>query len=368
MKKDYAFILGLFITANVIGQIPTAINGLKPSNGHLPIGHSELIFEKSRDFPNQTQLSLAIIKQGETSFYGIKRTDDTILFTNNSRRIFEIGSLSKVFTSTLLANFLADQQMNLDDPIQDYFDFPVRSGDRITLKELANHTSGLPRLPSNLNLFTVDPANPYKDYDRLQLKEFLTENLTLNQEPGTHYEYSNLGAGLLGYILEKQTNSTYEELLQQYIFSKYDMSSSSANIGSIKENLVCGLDPAGNDTPNWDFNVLVGAGGIFSNVEDLAHFAIAQFDKNNRELELTRQPGFTINENMAIGLGWHLIQTAANKHWVWHNGGTGGYASSMALDIENRNGVIILSNVSAFNKYMGNIDQLCFELMKTLYP
>ena len=134
----------------------------------------------------------------------------------------------------------------------------------------------------------------------------------------------------------------------------------------VEEWLVKGRSLAGEVVPNWDFGILLGAGAILSSVEDLAKFAIAQFDNKNNELELTRTKTATISETMDIGLGWHILKKQSHPDWVWHNGGTGGYTSSMTIDTANRNGVIILSNVSAFSSNRDDIDQLCFELMETL--
>ena len=144
------------------------------------------------------------------------------------------------------------------------------------------------------------------------------------------------------------------------------MHNSTSDISKIKGYLVKGLNDKGKEVPNWEFSVLAGAGGIYSTVEDLSQFAIAQFDYSNKELKLTRKKTLEVNENMDIGLGWHILKSQSNNFWYWHNGGTGGYSSSMAIDPKTKNGIIILSNVSAFNPNMENIDKLCFELMKTL--
>ncbi|MDC3220170.1 beta-lactamase family protein, partial [Saprospiraceae bacterium] len=150
------------------------------------------------------------------------------------------------------------------------------------------------------------------------------------------------------------------------IFSKYDMQNSTTDITAIKGNLVKGLNNEGIEVPNWEFSVLAGAGAIYSTVEDLSQFAISQFDFSNKELKLTRVKSFELNENMDIGLGWHILKSQSENLWYWHNGGTGGYSSSMVIEEKSKNGIIILSNVSAFNPNMGNVDRLCFELMKTL--
>jgi CubicO group peptidase (beta-lactamase class C family) len=265
-----------------------------------------------------------------------------------------------------LSNFVVDQKLKLDDKFQDYLDFKINTEKEITFLELANHTSGLPRLPSNLNLFFVDRDNPYKDYDKKKLEDYLTNEIDLNQEPGMKYDYSNLGAGILGFELAAISQSTYESLLQEKIFAKYKMVNSTSKRENIQSELVKGLNPNGKTTPNWDFDVLAGGGAIFSTVEDLSKFALAQFDKENNELTLTQKPTFKVNDNMQIGLGWHILKRKNGGELIWHNGGTGGYTSSMALELENKNGIIILSNVSAFHKKTGNIDQLCFALINTL--
>ncbi|MGM0620665.1 MAG: serine hydrolase domain-containing protein [Bacteroidota bacterium] len=368
MKKYLTTVIGLFLLSCSNGQPPFAENGLINNGLEITRDQTDLICEKSKSFPENTQLSIAIIDSSIVKFVGITRINDTIGSTDNRHKIFEIGSISKVFTSTLLANFAINGKPELDDTIQDFTDTKMNTSEKITFKQLANHTSGLPRLPSNLNLLSSDPGNPYKNYDEEKLKEYLTEKLKLQRAPGTEFEYSNLGAGLLGYLLTEVSKSSYEELLNELIFSKYDMPSSTTNRDKVKDKLVKGLDNKGNETSNWDLNALVGAGGILSSVDDLTKFAIAQFDRHNTELYLTQQPTFTVSEHMQMGLGWHIIKTNNGKsEIIWHNGGTGGYTSSMALDTENKCGIIILSNVSAFHKDSGKIDDLCFGLMNTMW-
>ena len=340
------------------------INNLTIKSGIITQKQSEIIFENAKIFPNHTQISIAIIKDGKVNYYGINNKNDTISTVNNQKSVFEIGSISKVFTSTILANFVIDEKINLNDNINGYLKTSFNNDTEISFINLANHTSGLPRLPSNLDLTKVNPENPYKEYKEKELEEYLTKHLELlNKEK---YQYSNLGAGLLGYTLSKIENTTYENLLQNKIFSKFNMYNSTSDINKIKGNLVKGLDNEGNDVPNWELSVLAGAGAIFSTVEDLSQFAISQFDNSNKELKLTRKKTFEVNENLDIGLGWHILKSQSKNFWYWHNGGTGGYSSSMVIDENTKNGIIILSNVSAFNPNMGNIDKLCFELMKTI--
>lgn len=363
---DQSKINGLFVKPFVEeADSERTINALSPGD-ILSKEQAALVFNNAKVFPDQTQIALAIIKKGKVSFYGVKRNDDTLITIDNHKSIFEIGSITKVFTSTLLSGLVLDEKVKLNDNISSYLNFSLNNNVELSLKDLANHTSGLPRLPSNLNLATADITNPYKQYGKKELEEFLTKELAIPQESVGQYQYSNLGVGLLGYVLSTVEDRSFEHLLQGKIFSKYNMLNSSSQQNKVKGILVKGLNAKGSEVPNWEFSVLEGAGGILSTVEDLSKFAMAQFENSNAELALTRQKTFEINDNMSIGLGWHIIKANDEDQWTWHNGGTAGYSSSMAIDATRKNGIIILSNVSAFNPSMGNIDQLCFQLMKTL--
>lgn len=357
MKNFALLLLSLFFFSFIYGQ----------SDRPISDAQYNIIFEKTKDFPEGTELSFALIKDGVVGYYGVKRIGDTLEYVDNARNTFEIGSISKVFTSTLLAHRVLEGEMDLSAPIQEYIDFPIKNKD-ITIRQLANHTSGLPRLPSNLDLEKTDPFNPYKDYDTTALKFYLQNDMKLDNDPGENYSYSNLGAGLLGYILELQSGLSYEELLQKNIASPYTMESTTTDRLKVDSILVQGIDGNGKATSNWDLNVLVGAGGIVSNAIDLSKFALAQFNKENKALVLTREQTFEVPEyKLGLGLAWNIIQPDTSHTWYMHNGGTGGYTSMLALDVENKNGVIILSNVSAFHKQSRNIDQIALGLMKALY-
>ena len=171
--------------------------------------------------------------------------------------------------------------------------------------------------------------------------------------------------GILGYTLSQIYDLRYEELFKLNIFSKYKMKNSTFKIELVDKKLVKGLDKKGRNTSNWDLSAIATAGGVLSNVEDLAKFGIAHFDDSNAELKLLTKKTIKLDNQTDIGLGWHIINsTRSNNKWYWHDGATGGYSSSIAIDIKNKIGVVILSNVSAFNSFQGNINQLCFELMK----
>lgn len=362
-KIWWILFFSIFILSCGEGQVKEAVNALDAEQ--LSAEQTELIHQYSQDFPNDTELSIAFIDGERVSYYGIIRKNDSLFYQDNYKSVFEIGSVSKVFTSTLLAKLVVSESIKLDQSINHLSPVSLGNPEKITLKELANHTSGLPRLPSNLNLFFVDQSNPYKDYGAKKLESYLSSNFSLASSPGEKYAYSNLGTGLLGYLLSIKTGKSYETLLQEMITEVYTMPSTTTIEDAVKDRLVNGLNASGKVTSNWDMNVLVGAGGILSTVEDLSQFALAQFDSSNEALQLTQKENFRVNENMQMGLGWHILDRQENK-WLWHNGGTGGYSSSFTLNKTEKKGVIILSNVSAFNLNNRNIDQLCFALLDTM--
>ena len=325
---------------------------------------ADLIFTQTKDFSNHTQLSIAVIQNNRTNYYGIVKENDSVKPADNQGKVFEAGSITKVFTSTVLSSLVQEGTIGLNDSINPYYPFPFKEHRNITFLTLANHTSGLPRLPGNLDL--SEASNPYQHYTEKELEAYLKTIMTFENEPSETYSYSNLGAGLLGYTLGLTQGTSFEELLQKRVFDRYGMTASFTRSADAGERLVKGLNAHGDTTSNWDFDVLAGGGCVLSTTADLARFAMAQFNPENRELALTRVPTFAVHETMKIGLGWHILQSETGQELFWHNGGTGGYSSSIAINVPDKVAVVILSNVSAFHSASGNIDRLCFELIRNL--
>ena len=270
----------------------------------------------------------------------------------DGRTIFEIGSMSKVFTSLLLADMTQRGGVKLDDPIAKFLPagtkVPERGGKQITLIDLATHTSGLPRLPTNLA--PKDPANPYADYTVQQLYDFLA-GYTLPRDVGAQYEYSNLGGGLLGHVLALRGGADYGTLVQRRITGPLGMGSTGISLSAEeKARLAVGHDAALNPTSNWDIPTLAGAGALRSDADDTLTFLAAELGYGRNPVAAAmkaqlapRRP--TTIPNTEIALGWH-ITSARGRQIVWHDGGTGGYRTMMAFDPASGVGVVALSNVS----------------------
>ncbi len=369
MKRLYYFLLIIATAAcSSISNPEVAVNNLQ-SQPDVSDVQTDSIYHTLRYFPNQTQLSIALIDDTSTVFYGAIRTADTVRVTNNKDQVFEIGSLSKVFTATLLARLASRKELQLDQPIQEHLDFHLNVNDslRITFRQLANHTSGLPRLPSGFiweSMWHMD--NPYKDYDEEKLRDYMSNEMELDNEPGTNFQYSNIGAGILGYVLTQVEDQSYEEMLQQMIFQPLDMLHSTTQRTLVTDKLVPGLTKRGNFAANWDLGAIPGAGAILSTAGDMARFGTANFDTGNRVLNLQQDKTFRVDEKMDIALGWFILKQDSTTRWHWHNGGTGGYRSSMALDLDRKKGVVVLSNISAGHSHAAHIDSLSFSLLRSM--
>lgn len=314
------------------------------------------------EFPNQTQFSVAIVDGNETHFYGQVKVADSINQLDNSTSVFQIGSVTKVFTSTLLAQLVLEKQVKLTDSIQQYFSFPLKENG-ITLQALSNHTSGLPRLPSNLDLASINLKNPYEFYAEADLEYYLSEEMNTSSGKEPSYQYSNLGATILAKSLENSTDKSYAELLSEKIFQALEMKNSTLDREKVGGNLVQGQDANGNKTPIWDMEQFEGAGAILSTTKDLSKFVKAHFEDKENAYALTTLPTFMANQNLRIGLGWHILQDEQNHDMYWHNGGTGGYSASVFMIPETQKAVIILTNVSAFHPKASTIDELGFKLL-----
>jgi CubicO group peptidase (beta-lactamase class C family) len=283
--------------------------------------------------------------------------------------VFEIGSVTKVFTAALLAGMVQRREVALDDPVQKYLPagvtMPTRGGKQITLAMLSEQTSGLPRLPSNFK--PADTSNPYADYTVQQLYEFLS-GYTLPRDPGTSYEYSNIGVGLLGHVLALRAGKSYEELLRERIWEPLGMSSTAITLSPrLRAHLAFGHDPSGAVVPNWDLPTLAGAGAIRSTAADMLKFLSAQLHRERGPLEkamaLTHKERASAGSaEMGIGLGWHLRHRNGDDI-VWHNSGTGGYRSFAGFRPTAGTAVVVLTNSGG-----EGADDIGFHLLNPAFP
>jgi serine-type D-Ala-D-Ala carboxypeptidase/endopeptidase len=277
--------------------------------------------------------------------------------------VYEIGSVSKVFTGLLLADAVVRDEIDLnaaaDVANPAGIRLPSRDGRSIKWIDLSTHRAGLPRLPGNFS--PADPTNPYREYDSKQAAAFLNP-YELPREPGKSQEYSNFGASVLGYLIAQNAGKPYEQLLQERIAEPLKMTDCTVSLsGDQSKRLAAPHDNVGSDAPPWTFADLPGAGGVHATMRDMMRFAKAQLTPPSGPLgeaiELAwKQQTEGDASGPAMGLGWMI---AGDGQTRWHNGRTGGSASALFINRELKCAAIVLCNTSVANE----ADQLAMQLV-----
>jgi serine-type D-Ala-D-Ala carboxypeptidase/endopeptidase len=273
--------------------------------------------------------------------------------------VFEIGSITKVLTALILVDLVERGEVAMSDPVANYLPASVKvpeyNGKPITLLDLATYTSGLPNTPNNFA--PKNRLNPWADYTVDQLYAFLS-GYTLQYEPGTHYEYANLGFGLLGRALARRANKTYEALLVERICDPLGLRSTRITLTEdMRSRIAQGHNWRLEPTPLWDIPTLAGAGAVRSTANDLSVLLEACLGRRQMPLRTslarpleTRRPTNVPGHEM--GLGWFISNDRAVRmmpgtrgdELAWKSGGTGGFLTFIGFSTISRQGSIALSN------------------------
>ena len=241
---------------------------------------------------NKTNAAIVVglVDPNGTQFYGYGNMSNANPITVDKDTIFAIGSITKVFTTILLADMVNSGLVNLDDPIEKYFPpsvkAPTYNGQKITLENLATHTSGLPEFPGS---HCVSNFNGTDDEDSIQARLFFIEceknytfdqlyqdlsNTTLTSEPGLKFEYSTFGISLLGHILALKSGISYDRLLEEKILNVLGMNGTSIVLSDAQKSRLAIGHLNGQELPFWNTSrPIAPAGGLHSSVADMLKFA-----------------------------------------------------------------------------------------------
>ena len=300
-----------------------------------------------RDFQSDGEGVVIGTLEGETSTFGqaglLKKDGPPV----DADTLFEIGSITKTFTGVLIADAVLKGKATLEDPIAKHLPEDLLAADSslrsVTLLDLATHTSGLPRLPSNLATGT-DPNDPYAHYSVEKLYEYLRGFKESDFEKRGEMSYSNLGVGLLGHLLEQIAGKPYEELIAETIFTPLGMTSTfvQRNPGDIPASHMVRFATGhrgGKPVAHWHLNAFCGAGAIVSSARDILTYAKAYWspetpDSLKQAMALATKP-----QRKGMGLGWFIGDEGLN-----HDGGTGGFRSELRVNPEKKTASIKLMN------------------------
>ncbi len=236
---------------------------------------------------------------------------------------FEIGSVTKTMTATLVALLEADGGLRLDDEIGRWLEAGANGG--ITVRQLATHTSGLPRLAPNLDLRTVDRANPWAGFGFERAEDGLRQAVVA---PGAPWLYSNFGYHLLGLVLERASGYPYQKLMTERLLVPLGMTCS--GVGNSGNGIPLPGHAHGGEVARWDHPL--GAGGVDSTISDLARYALACLHPPQTALgaaiTAALTPQIDIGNGRHQALGWQVRDDGIRVH----SGGTAGFSSAVLID------------------------------------
>ncbi|MDJ1481784.1 serine hydrolase domain-containing protein [Cytophagaceae bacterium YF14B1] len=356
-----------FTTFGFYHQPPTLLTTTPQVNSNNP---GKTFLDKSIDSiareyfrnPKATALSIGVFKNGKQYTYHYGETKKGIGTLPKEETQYEIGSITKTFTATILAHAVIENKLALNDDIRNYLkaSFPnlEYEGVPVRLCDLANHTARFPSLPGNFEKqIQYNPLEPYRNYTEEMLWQALHE-IRLDTLPGYKFEYSNMGFAVLGKILENVYQMPYAELVKKYCAIPLKMKSLTTTLLVTQKKIAAHpYSENGNAVSFSSLGVFIPAGGIYASVKDMLHYIEVQINETNPAIALTHQ----ITQN-GVGLSWGIVSFPDGYRMLQHNGSTEGFQSNITIYPELKTGFVILVNTKS------NIDSLIIGLNKILTP
>jgi len=334
LPLSIAIVLTLAAQVTVLAQDKAAkIDELmKIYNGYKQFNGSVLVAENGK----------VIFKKG----YGMANMEWNIPVETDTK--FRLGSITKQFTSMLILQLVQEDKIKLEGKLTDYLpDYRKDTGDRVTIHQLLNHTSGIPSYTGLPNFFQDISRNPYSVADFV--KKYTSGELEF--EPGSKFSYNNSGYFLLGAIIERITGKRYEQVLKERIFDPLGMKNSGYDHGeTIMAKRAAGYEkrPAGLiNAPYLDMSLPYAAGSLYSTVEDLYVWDQALYtDKllSPQLKELMYKPGLN---NYAYG--WVVRKAPFGPQdeqitIIEHGGGINGFNTLITRMPDSKNLIVLLNN------------------------
>ena len=344
------------------------------------------IIKKYADSGKIPGVSIGLIKNSNTEFFNYGVIEKDIVLAPTKDTVYEIASISKIFTSTLLAILQKEKLLAKDDFVVKYIPelANIPKFEKITLYHLATHTSGLPNLPQKLIILNIlallKPSNAYRELSQFSKSDLINyfSKSRLKTQPGIEWNYSNGTVGLLGHIFEKITNSSYDELVKNKICNILGMKDTGIHLlESHKDRMASGHSYFGGKIRHWVAPALEGAAGLYSTTNDMMKFLDVNLDSINTaissELKYCHSTRFVPKlsyfmkhmmlpyvgvEFDEMALGW-WISKRDNREILFHDGGTSGFSSFIGFEPAKQKGIVVLAN-----KMSRQVHKLGMELLK----
>ncbi|RXM39655.1 serine hydrolase [Chryseobacterium sp. CH21] len=304
--------------------------------------------------PARVGISIGIIRDGKSYFYNYGTTEIGKSELPTSQSLYEIASITKTFTGTLLAHASVDGKIKMDDDIRKYLkeNYPNLEFEKhpITIANLTNHSSGLPQfLPDQSETFkkpmdsvAMALADFYKNYSKKKFYEDL-HHAKIDFVPGTQYKYSNVGTQIVGDILENVYHKSYGELLSEHITKPLKMTHTI--VGTNSTQLLTCYNEKGKVMPRNFTTIFAPAGGIQSTTGDLVKYMQYHLNDSDKYVKASHTP-LVKSEEDRIGLYWRIHTYEDGTQTIYHTGGTFGFSSILQIYPSKNMGVVVLSNES----------------------
>src|SRR4051794_15070609 len=368
------FVYSLSNSANNASKTDLTNQSVIPRFKELPDKVREFILN---DIVNKSKASLVVglIDPNGTKVYSFGNISKANDMPVNGSTIFNIDSITKTFTTLVLADMVKQGVVNLNDPIEKYLPSNVKvpqyNGTKITLENLATHTSGLPFMPSNIWINnTIGTINP--NYNEAQLYQGLA-NTTLLSKPGTKFLYSDFGMGLLGHILSLKEKVPYEQIVKHRILDVLGMNDTKI---TLSQNDIKYKFPVGHrngseiQTPKIP-SVIAGAGGLRSTANDLLKYLSTntgllhtKLDESIALQHLIQHPGLLpnpMNNSTFIALGWAVL-TNFGTETLTHTGSINGWNANVGFIPTKQIGVVSLCSCDLRDVNTGTLDFVLLNL------
>lgn len=311
------------------------------------LSHEELVKREVLILMRESEIpgiAIAFYDEGKEHLFsfGIADTSEETPMTPHT--LFDIGSVTKVFTSTALAVEVLNGKMALSDSVETFI-FPARlnvkgSINQVTLQDLATHTSSLPRIPPFPHPYLVD---------KNEVLNFL-KSWRPSYPIGTRYVYSNLGFGVIGYALEGVENKSYYEIIRELILNPLEMRSTVIIVPEhLRKNYAKGYTLNGEKAPFFQLNAWPAGGALRSTSSDLLKFLKANLQKDGpielmKAMQLAQRGIFKVNEHLILGLAWQRFKSNQEVVIIDKNGGVPGFSSYIGMLANRKIGLVILTN------------------------
>jgi len=305
---------------------------------------------------------VGVIDKDGTYVYGFKETKKGNEQKPTANTVWEIGSISKVFTASLLSIMVMEGTLTYDTPADQYLDelSLKRNGKQITVGQLVSHTAGLPKLPFNFGANESSKSDPYANYSKTDLLEFLsTFNFELVKE---EYQYSHVGFALLALVLESAGGAPFHQLVEDKLLKPLDMTDTRIELTAEQAGRMAqGYSLLGQPATPWNFQIFAGSIGYKSTATDLLKL-LAVFLEDTH-LDLGKTLGSTLKESAQTSIkrvwmaqGWHIFKPKKRFHNVYaHSGVTDGFRAYIGFVKESHTATVVLTNTEETNYGIGSI-------------